>query len=465
MNPPRAPTRPLAGLLVVGLGASLPPFDLAVNVAFPAITAAFALETQAIRWVVVAYVLTYASLMLAFGKLGDVVGYRRVFRAGLILAVVAFVCCGLAPDYGWLLVARTVQGVSAALLLSCAPALATSLYDEGRRTWVLGAYGSMGAAAGVVAPLVGGASIALLGWSGVFWFRAPLAIAALLMLPILSAAPDPQRPAGQRRFDLGGSLLLAAGLASLLLAPTLAQSHDSTLATLSALIAGAILFGLFVIRQRSAEHPFLPGAVVRDPGFLLINLASTSVHLAGFAVPLLVPYYLARISGNGPLEIGALLTTWPVGMMVGSAVAAPAARRLGSRPAAILGGAMLALGQFAIGQWPAATPLMLCALFLHGSGIGLFQVAYTDIVIGALPLHDRGVAGSLTILTRTIGILVGAAALTAALHAFEVRNLGAGEGVTEAFLHAFQSVFFYSTMTFAIIFVLASVRRRAWAVH
>ena len=83
------------------------------------------------------------------------------------------------------------------------------------------------------------------------------------------------------------------------------------------------------------------------------------------------------------------------------------------------------------------------------------------MVIGALPLHDRGVAGSLTILTRTIGVLAGAAALTAALRVFEARNLGAGEGVAEAFLHAFQSVFFYSTITFAIIFVLASVRRRA----
>lgn len=91
----------------MGLGASLAPLDLAVNVAFPAITAAFALETQAIRWVIAAYVLVYSSLMLAFGKLGDAIGYRRVFRAGLVLAAVAFVLCALAPDYGWLLGARS----------------------------------------------------------------------------------------------------------------------------------------------------------------------------------------------------------------------------------------------------------------------------------------------------------------------------------------------------------------------
>ena len=129
----------------------------------------------------------------------------------------------------------------------------------------------------------------------------------------------------------------------------------------------------------------------------------------------------------------------------------------------MLGGALLAAGQFAIGQWPSGPSLMLLALFVHGAGIGLFQVAYTDIVIGALPQRDRGVAGSLTILTRTIGILAGAAALTAALHALEARNLAAGRGEVDAFLAAFQSVFAYSALAFAIFFALASVRRRSWA--
>ena len=462
MSAPGAAPRPLAGLFVIGLGASLAPFDLAVNIAFPAISAAFALETQAIRWVVAAYVLTYASLMLAFGRLGDIVGYRRVFRAGLVTAAVAFTLCALAPDYGWLLVARTVQGVAAALLLSCAPALATTLYDESRRTWVLGAYASMGAAAGALAPLIGGASIALLGWSGVFWFRVPLALAALLLLHYLPSAPEADRAAAAQSPDLGGSVLLAAGLALLLLAPTLAQSGDSVLPSVLAALFGAILCGAFTLRQRGAPRPFMPGTVVRDPGFALMNLASVSVHLAAFAVPLLVPYYLARISGYGPLGIGGLLTLWPIGMMVGSALTAPMARRFGNRRAAVLGGAMVAIGQFAIGLWPASPALMLCALGLHGAGIGLFQVAYTDSVIAALPRQDRGVAGSLTILTRTIGILVGAAALTAALHATETRSLALGLDERDAFLAAFQSVFGYSALLFAAVFALASIRRRAW---
>ena len=97
----------------MGLGASIAPFDFAVNIAFPAITQAFSLQTASIRWVAVSYVLTYGSLMLGFGALGDRIGYRRVFRAGLMLAAIAFAACALAPTYGWLLAARVAQAAGA----------------------------------------------------------------------------------------------------------------------------------------------------------------------------------------------------------------------------------------------------------------------------------------------------------------------------------------------------------------
>ena len=146
---------PIAGLFVVSLGASLAVMDLAVNVAFPSITAAFSLETRSIRWVVICYVLTYSSLMLAFGRLGDRIGHRQVFRAGLVVSVAAYVLCALAVDYASLLAARVAQGVATALLLSCAPALATLLFDEDRRLRALSGYTSLTAAATVAGPLMG----------------------------------------------------------------------------------------------------------------------------------------------------------------------------------------------------------------------------------------------------------------------------------------------------------------------
>jgi len=394
---------PVAGLLVVGLGVSLAAMDLAVNVAFPAITAAFALPTEAIRWVVIWYVLTYSGLMLLFGRLGDRVGHRRVFRAGLLTSVAAFALCALATEYYELLLARIVQGVATALVMSCAPALATLLFDESKRTRALGAYTSLTALAGVAAPLIGGVSITALGWAGVFWFRLPIALLALALLPLLRAAHTPS-PSG------------ASSLSS---------------------------------------------AALRVPAFVLPNLGSIAVHFVAFAVPLLVPYYLARVGGFAPAEIGAVLALSPIGTLIGSAVAAPAVRRMGAHRGAVLAGALVALGSVAISTWPqtALLPLILATLLLHGVGLGLFQVAYADIVLAALPRHDRGVAGSLTMVTRTLGVIAAAGVLTAALDVFQRREAAIGADPVAALVGAFGSVFLCTGVVLGVLIALGGLAR------
>jgi MFS family permease len=440
--------------------------DLAVNVAFPSITAAFALETQAIRWVVVCYVLTYSSLLLAFGRLGDLVGHRRVFRAGLLLGVVAYALCALAPDFESLLVARIVQGVSTALVLSCAPALATMLFEESRRTRALGAYSSLSALASVVAPLIGGVSIVALGWSGVFWFRLPVAALALALLPLLPNLHEPRLGKGGS-FDLMGSILLAISLALLLLSPTLMRSDGLIGVALLAAFAGIAGLSAFVFYQRNAAQSILPIAAIRDLDFALTNLASVAVHFVIFAVPLLVPYYLERIAGYTPVTSGAVLALLPAGVLIGSALAATIVRMLDARRTALLGGFVVAIGQFAITLWPTIpTPApIVVTLMLHGVGIGVFQVAYTDLVVATLPRQDRGVAGALTMLTRTLGVVTAATALTAALHVLESRQLAAGALPKAAFVDAFATVFRYSALLLAAFFAVSCLRRRVWFVE
>ncbi len=448
--------KPFAGLAVVGLGVSLAAMDLAVNVAFPSITAAFALETDEIRWLVVCYVLTYASLMVAFGRLGDRIGHRRIFRAGLLVAVAAYTLCAIAPSYGLLLAARVVQGISTGMVLSCAPALATFLFEESRRTRALGAYASLSAAASIVAPVVGGMSIAVLGWAGVFWFRVPVALAAVVLLPMLPEQERMPRSRDASGTELASSALLAATLVLVLLAFTLALTPGR--AGLAALVAAAGIASLagFLSHQRGVTNPFLPRSVVRSAAFLLPNLASVAVHLAVFAVPLLAPYYLERVAGYSPGASGAALAFSPLGILIGSLLAAAIARRLGTHGAALAGGALVVAGQLAIGSWSGSPQpaSVLSALFVHGFGLGLFGVAYSDIVVAALPRADRGVAGSLTMLTRTVGVVTAAAALIAALGAIEARELAAGRSAEAAFLAAYAGVFRGSASLLAIALLL-----------
>ena len=153
---------PGLGVLIVGLGTVVVPFDSSVNVAFPHIIRAFDLPIPAIQWVVIAYTLTYAALTLVFGRIGDMLGYRRIFLIGSAWSMVAFVLCGAAPSYPWLLAARVMQGVGAALSLSCGPALATSLYPEQDRARVLGLYTMVFGIGGAIGPVIAGQLVLVL---------------------------------------------------------------------------------------------------------------------------------------------------------------------------------------------------------------------------------------------------------------------------------------------------------------
>ena len=149
-------------LLIVCLGTIASPMDSAVNVVFPRIISTFGRDLSDIRWVVISYVLTYASLLLIFGKLGDLFGYRAVFQAGLATNAAGIAACAFATSFEVLLAGRILQGLGAALVLSCAPALATSFFDETKRTRVLGIYAAMLALGAAIGPLAGGVLVRFL---------------------------------------------------------------------------------------------------------------------------------------------------------------------------------------------------------------------------------------------------------------------------------------------------------------
>ncbi|MGE5268320.1 MAG: MFS transporter, partial [Thiohalocapsa sp.] len=354
-------------LLLLGLGISVVPLDTAVNIAFPDITGSFGLPIPMIQWVVICYVLTHAGLMLAFGRVGDIWGHGRVFRAGLAWGVVAFLLCAAAPSFGWLLFCRFLQGISAGLILSCAPALVTSLYPEARRSHALGIFTLMFAVGSAMGPLIGGALVARWGWPAVFWFRAPIALSSLLFLRGLPVASR-----SEQRFDICGAALLAAGLAFLLLTinalPRLRDGDHLALALLPAAMAS--LAG-FVWWERRTPQPVIQVALFRDLGFALVNLASGLMYLVTFSVMLFAPYFLVRYTAL-PLPLaGAVLAMGFVAMAAGSPLAARAIARFGAARVALLGALSSGIGLFLVGSWQPGVPPLVMALTLAVQGIGL----------------------------------------------------------------------------------------------
>ena len=433
---------------MIGLGTAATQLDTSVNIAFPAITKGFDISISDIRWVVICYVLTYASLLLALGRIGDTVGHAIIFRIGLIWSTAALLLVGYSPSFGAMLFFRFLQGVGAALVLSCSAALVVSLYGEERRSRALGIYTMMLSVGLMLGPLLGGALTAAWSWPAVFWFRVPLAVGALLMLRGMPASS--QRQAADR-FDILGGVSLVLGLATMLLAL-------NRLRELSAIwfgILSAVAFAAFIFRESRAARPIIALEILRQPGFALLNLVSVLANLAAFSVWLLVPYFLARVPDYTLTESGIILATAAAGAVLAAPIGGRiAGQHLSTERLAIAGAAAIGCGLLLLGAWTEQTPMILriVGLAVQGVGLGLFQLAYSDIVIAALPLKDRGVAGSLVLLTRTLGTV---AAASVVLVTFELLNIQYG------FLAGFQKTFqLAALLAFFAAGLLAVSRRR-----
>lgn len=453
--------RPALGLAVVCLGTVGAALDSAVNIALPSISGAFGIEIQDIRWIVIAYVLTYSSLLLIFGKLGDLFGYRLIFRLGLIVSAAGFAACSFAPQYGLLLAGRMLQGVGIALTLSCAPALATTLYDERERTRVLAIYAAATAAANALGPIAGGLLVDRFGWSAVFWARAPLALAALALSFLIPQSIKRPMP-GQ--FDLVGALLLVIWLAALLLGVAAASTNIGIGVSLGLMGLAVVTFAVFVLHERRHPEPIIQPALFANFDFTAINLISIAVNYAAFSILLLVPYYLARVRGLDAGAGGLLLALAAIGTVCGSSLAGRVGKHVAVGRLTLAGIALSLAGLGGIAAFTRSADVLpvAVAMLIQGFGLGLFQVAYVDRVLAVLPLKDRGVAGSLAMVTRTIGVVAAATGHSALHRMIERTALAAGATPRDAFLAGFEMTFGVAALVVLAALLLAMLRPGTW---
>src|SRR5215472_9828864 len=338
---------------MIGLGTAATQLDTSVNIAFPAITRGFGLSIADIQWVVICYVLTYASLLLALGRIGDTVGHALVFRIGLIWSTVALLLVGWSPGFAAMLFFRCLQGIGAALVLSCGVALVTSIYGEERRSQALGIYAMMLSVGLMLGPLLGGALTSAWDWPSVFWFRVPIALAALLLLRGMRASPKPQ---AADRFDVPGGVALVLGLVTMLLA----LNRLRELSAIWFALLSAAAFAAFIFRESRAARPIIPVEILRQPGFALLNLVSVLANLAAFSVWLLVPYFLARVPGYAVTESGIILAMAAAGTVLAAPIGGRiAGRHIRTERLAIAGAASIGGGLLLVAAWTEQTPTML----------------------------------------------------------------------------------------------------------
>ena len=321
--------------------------------------------------------------MLVFGKLGDLFGHRLIFTAGLLVSAITFVLCATATEFGWLLAFRVAQGIGASLVLSCGPAIATSLFPEQYRSRVLGIYLMMFGIGGVLGPSIGGMMVAVWDWPAVFWFRVPISVLALLFVFIL---PKPSRQRDAEPFDTFGAALLAIAVSALLLTVTQLQHAGETplLFAILVVLTGSAAW-LYMRRSRNQNSPVIRMQIFHDVPFAVFNLAGIAVNLTGFAILLLVPYYLSEVSGF-PVGLGGfVLALSAIATMLASPAGGWLIGRFAANRMAFSGIALVGLSSICVGLWSDTPPIwaMSAPLILSGLGIGFFQVftKFDDYII------------------------------------------------------------------------------------
>jgi EmrB/QacA subfamily drug resistance transporter len=385
-----------------------------VNVALPSIREDLGASFTDLQWVVDAYALTLAALVLTAGSLADRLGRRRVFAAGLAIFSAASLLCALAPDPTFLNLARALQGVGGAVMFAVSLALVAQEFPAGReRGTAMGIYGATIGIAVAIGPLVGGALTDGLGWESIFYLNVPIGVAAIAATYLrLRESRDPNAT----RVDWAGVATFSGALFLLVLA--LVRGNDegwgSTL-ILSLFAGSSILLAAFVAIERRVAEPMLPLGLFRRRAFTGVQLAAFAVSGSLFALFLYLTLYLQNYLGYSPFETG--LRYLPI--TVASFIAAPIAGALLSRvPARLMMSASLAVAGLGLvlmsgietgDEWTT----LLGGFLVAGAGVGFLNPVIADVAVSVVPKERSGMAAGINDTFRQVGVAVGIAALGA----------------------------------------------------
>ncbi len=407
MDTETAPPSPWPAFACVAMGVFMATLDSSiVHVALPVIRRDLGTTLAVVEWVPNAYLLVITGLLLAFGRLADIHGQRRVYRMGLGVFTVGSGLCALAPTALALIAARAVQGTGAAMIMACTPAIITAVFPEAHRGRALGLVGTTVALGLTTGPALGGLLLGVTGWRSLFAINLPVGVAAWLLagraLPPLRFA---KRPEG---FDLLGALLLCAGLSLVLLGINRAGAWGAPAAVASG-AAGLGLLAAFGVHESRVPDPLVDLGLFRSRGFSAAVVAATLSYLAGFVAVLLIPFYLSELRGLPPQTMGLYLTVPPLVMSLVAPWAGALSDRIGygrltAAGLVVRSGSLLAL--LSLGP---ATPTagILSALGLLGAGSALFSPPNTSSIMSNVPDHRLGVAGAIAAVARNLGMMLG----------------------------------------------------------
>jgi len=384
-------------LLVTVLGSGLVALDATVvNVALPAIGQDFGAGLMGLQWIVNAYALTLAGLLLLGGSLGDRYGRRRLFVFGILWFAVASLICAIAPNTPSLIVARALQGVGAALLTPGSLAIIETTFHPEDRSAAIGAWSGLGGVMIAIGPVVGGYLTTAMSWRWIFFINLPFA--ALAAWAAMQHLPESRQETAAGRLDYVGAVLAALGLGGVIFALTVGPDGWKTPIVLVTGVAGIITLVSFVLVERSSRHPLLPLAIFRSRQFTAANAITFVIYGALGGALFLLPLQLQRVVGLSALESGSALIPMTILMLLLSPLAGRISQRTGPRVPMTVGPFVAAVGLALLvrvgpagGYWLTILP----AVVVFGLGLSITVAPLTATVLAAAGPEHAGIASAI----------------------------------------------------------------------
>ncbi|CAN5840473.1 MFS transporter [soil metagenome] len=451
-------------MLTVSMGVLLATIDGSiVNVALPGLVRELDTTFSVIQWVSLGYLLTLATLTLGVGRLGDVMGKKRIYTAGFAAFTIASVLCGLAPSVEFLIAFRVVQALGAVMILALGPAVLLEAFPPTQRGRALGMIGTAVSVGVVTGPVVGGILISSFDWRAIFFVNIPVGIAGtLLALRFVPAT----FPGTRQRFDYAGAAVMSTGLLAASLALTMGQEAGYSSPAIVGLFAVVVVAAVWFVRiELESEHPMIQLRIFRST-LLTISVVTGFLQFVALAGTFfLLPFYLEQIQGRPIAQVGLLMGAAPLVLGVVSPLSGSWSDRIGVRPLTLAGltvTALAYLGFLTLDVDTTALHFTILALPL-GAGIGLFQSPNNSAIMGSMPVEYAGVGGGLLTLTRLMGQISGIAIL-GSLWATRVTAAG-GPGDAAAATAAQQMRGLHDVIVVMVVLVTVAAAGGAFALY
>jgi EmrB/QacA subfamily drug resistance transporter len=441
-----------------------------VLVALPSIQADIGFSEQGLQWVLSAYALAFGGLLLLGGRVADLLGRRRVFVAGVLFFTAASLMCGLAWSPAALLVARVVQGLGAAIMTPTALSIISTTFPEGsERNKALGIWGGLGGIGATAAWLIGGPLVDGPGWEWIFFINIPLGLAALALSPVLLR--ESRATLTRRSYDPAGALTITGALVLLVYAVVEAPDVGwGDVRTILLFAGSAVLLATFALIESRHRAPLVPLRFLRSRTLVGANAVMLLMGAGAVAVPFVLTLYAQQVLGYSAVEFGVGSVVLAVGVVVGAIVAQAAVLRVGFRPVAATGMALMGAGSLLLTQVSVGGSYfgdIFFGLLVVGPGIGLAFVTATVAALAGVAEHESGLASGLNNTALQIGGALGVAIVTTVAVSRSEDYLAANQGanplvvLNEGFQSAFLACVVLAGIGMALALLLLGRARKA----